>query len=389
MAYPEQFTLELTDAVRRGLDVRALRATLRPALDELLADPRVRRAERLVLTGSGDSLFAATCDPARAPPVVRAIGRGPHVARAGPLRGAAPRPGRRGSRQSPTRAAPPGRARAMLLARERGALTVAVTREPERAPWRRSRTGWCTGRSGARKASTRPTRASISTWSSTSPPSSRSTRWASRWAVRAGRLSPADARRPGSTGSRRRSPRSARSRARSSRPSRPWPRELGGADTIWVIGGGPNRGTARLRRREVPRAAPLERDRPGPGGVGPPPVLPHARLEGAVGRASCWRRRATRSTGPRSWSRGSPAPGGAPSSSAIPRPGDFPRAHARLDLPGETPELLTPVTYHVPTQLLVLHLARLAGVPVTPLRRQDDYWLIRKGAVRETSRGLA
>jgi hypothetical protein len=43
----------------------------------------------------------------------------------------------------------------------------------------------------------------------------------------------------------------------------------------------------------------------------------------------------------------------------------------------------------VPAQLLVLHLARLAAVPVTPLRRQDDYWLIRKGAVRETSRGLA
>jgi hypothetical protein len=53
------------------------------------------------------------------------------------------------------------------------------------------------------------------------------------------------------------------------------------------------------------------------------------------------------------------------------------------------PELLAPVLYHVPVQLLVLHLARLAGVPVIPLRRQDDYWLIRGGAMQATGTRLS
>ncbi len=71
-----------------------------------------------------------------------------------------------------------------------------------------------------------------------------------------------------------------------------------------------------------------------------------------------------------------------------PGQGRFPGAHARLDVAGDVPELLTPLTYHVPAQLLVLHLARLAGVPLTPLKRQDDYRLIRKGIVREDATGL-
>ena len=50
--------------------------------------------------------------------------------------------------------------------------------------------------------------------------------------------------------------------------------------------------------------------------------------------------------------------------------------------------MLTPLVYHVPVQLLVLHLARLGGVDPTPLRRRDEYQLIRKGAVRERARGL-
>jgi hypothetical protein len=55
----------------------------------------------------------------------------------------------------------------------------------------------------------------------------------------------------------------------------------------------------------------------------------------------------------------------------------------------DAPELLTPVIYHVPVQLLVLHLARLGGVPLIPLRRQDDYWLIRGGGVRTTTVDLS
>ena len=60
MTYPQRFAEEVAEAVSRGLAVRELFATLRPAVDELLADPGVGRAGRLLFTGSGDSLFAAT-----------------------------------------------------------------------------------------------------------------------------------------------------------------------------------------------------------------------------------------------------------------------------------------------------------------------------------------
>lgn len=51
----------------------------------------------------------------------------------------------------------------------------------------------------------------------------------------------------------------------------------------------------------------------------------------------------------------------------------------RIEKPAD--ELLTPATFHIPCQLMTLHLARLRGVNPTPLRRRDDFWLIRKGNV--------
>jgi glutamine---fructose-6-phosphate transaminase (isomerizing) len=63
-------------------------------------------------------------------------------------------------------------------------------------------------------------------------------------------------------------------------------------------------------------------------------------------------------------------------------------AHALLELGVEMQELVTPIAYHLPAQLLTLHLARLRGVPHIPLRRRDDYELIRGGVVRERIRGL-
>ena len=63
-------------------------------------------------------------------------------------------------------------------------------------------------------------------------------------------------------------------------------------------------------------------------------------------------------------------------------------AGERLEVAKDLPEVLTPLLYHVPVQLLVLHLARLAGVDPTPIRRVDDYELIRGGIVRERVEGL-
>lgn len=60
-----------------------------------------------------------------------------------------------------------------------------------------------------------------------------------------------------------------------------------------------------------------------------------------------------------------------------------------LAMDTDFPELITPLVYHLPVQLLVLHLARLKGVPHVPLRRRDGYELIRGGAVRRQLSGLS
>ena len=59
-----------------------------------------------------------------------------------------------------------------------------------------------------------------------------------------------------------------------------------------------------------------------------------------------------------------------------------------MDLGYEIDEWLSPLIFHLPTQLLVLHMAVRAGVPHIPLRRVDGTWLICKGIVRDSSGGL-
>ena len=44
-------------------------------------------------------------------------------------------------------------------------------------------------------------------------------------------------------------------------------------------------------------------------------------------------------------------------------------------------ELLTPVIFHIPSQLMAFHWARKRCVRPTPLRRLDNFWLIRKGQI--------
>jgi glucosamine--fructose-6-phosphate aminotransferase (isomerizing) len=66
----------------------------------------------------------------------------------------------------------------------------------------------------------------------------------------------------------------------------------------------------------------------------------------------------------------------------------FPEAAARFDLGCGGSEFSSPLLYHLPAQLLVLHMARRAGIQAIPLKRQDGAWLIAKGIVRETTTGL-
>jgi glucosamine--fructose-6-phosphate aminotransferase (isomerizing) len=66
----------------------------------------------------------------------------------------------------------------------------------------------------------------------------------------------------------------------------------------------------------------------------------------------------------------------------------FPHAHLTVGLGHEIDEWLSPLTFHLPAQLLVLHMAVRAGVPHIPLRRVDGTWLICKGIVRDSVGGL-
>jgi glucosamine--fructose-6-phosphate aminotransferase (isomerizing) len=67
----------------------------------------------------------------------------------------------------------------------------------------------------------------------------------------------------------------------------------------------------------------------------------------------------------------------------------FPEAVARFDIGGDANEFLSPMVYHLPAQLLVLHMARRAGVTHIPLKRPDGAFLIAKWLVRDSTQGLS
>ena len=158
-----------------------------------------------------------------------------------------------------------------------------------------------------------------------------------------------------------------------------------GTDTVWVLGAGPNRGTAEYCAAKFHEQVPLNgipQDLEewahlqyfltlSWGGRGPvlvlaPPGNARDRAEEIVG--------------------GIARAGGF---AVIVGPGGPAAASHRLEVAEDLPELLTPLLYHLPIQLVVLHLARLVGVDPTPIRRVDDYALIRGGIVRERVEGLA
>ena len=157
-----------------------------------------------------------------------------------------------------------------------------------------------------------------------------------------------------------------------------------GTDTVWVLGAGPNRGTAEYCAAKFHEQVPLngvpqdleewahlqyfltlEWGERGPVVVLAPPGNARDRAEEVVAGI-------TRAGG----------------HAVTVGPGAAAGAGERLEVAKNLPEVLTPLLYHVPVQLLVLHLARLAGVDPTPLRRVDDYELIRGGIVRERVEGL-
>jgi glucosamine--fructose-6-phosphate aminotransferase (isomerizing) len=68
---------------------------------------------------------------------------------------------------------------------------------------------------------------------------------------------------------------------------------------------------------------------------------------------------------------------------------ELPPLYARSDLGYPISEWLSPLIYHLPAQLLVLHMAARAGIDHIPRRRTDGAWLIAKGIVRDSAKSLS
>jgi glutamine---fructose-6-phosphate transaminase (isomerizing) len=165
-------------------------------------------------------------------------------------------------------------------------------------------------------------------------------------------------------------------------------KELDGIDTIWSIGAGPSRGTAQYSAAKFHEQMPIN-------GIGGD-LEEWAHLEYFLTLK---------------WGRRSVVMVIAPPGNSLDRAqemvrgiGDaggraivvnagseitFPPAFARVDLGYPIEEWLSPLVYHLPAQLLVLHMAARAGIDHIPRRRVDDAWLIAKGIVRETAKALS
>src|SRR5262249_9406175 len=123
------FAAERAGAIQRGLHCQDLYHALAPGIEGLLADPRARGGGRLLFAGSGDSLFAAT---AALPALRRWSGRPVQVMTSLDLaRYETPLLSADDVAVGVSNSGSSARTReGMSLARQRGALTAAVTGSP-------------------------------------------------------------------------------------------------------------------------------------------------------------------------------------------------------------------------------------------------------------------
>jgi len=164
--------------------------------------------------------------------------------------------------------------------------------------------------------------------------------------------------------------------------------ELADIDTVWSIGAGPSRGTAQYSAAKFHEQMPIN-------GIGQD-LEEWAHLEyfltlkwGAravvlviAPPGNSFDRAQEMVTGIHNAGGRAIVVSSAPASA-------FPEAHLTLKLDDGLDEWLSPLTYHLPAQLLVLHMAARAGIAHIPMRRHDGAWLIAKGIVRDTTDGLA
>jgi glutamine---fructose-6-phosphate transaminase (isomerizing) len=165
-------------------------------------------------------------------------------------------------------------------------------------------------------------------------------------------------------------------------------KELDGIDTIWAIGAGPSRGTAQYSAAKFHEQMPIN-------GIGGD-LEEWAHLEYFL-TLKWGHRSVVMIIAPPGNSldraqemvRGVEDAGGRAIVVNAGAEMTFPPAFARVDLGYGIEEWLSPLIYHLPAQLLVLHMAARAGVDHIPRRRVDDAWLIAKGIVRETAKTLS
>jgi glucosamine--fructose-6-phosphate aminotransferase (isomerizing) len=164
-------------------------------------------------------------------------------------------------------------------------------------------------------------------------------------------------------------------------------RQLEGIDTIWAIGAGPSRGTAQYCAAKFHEQMPIN-------GIGGD-LEEWAHLEyfltlkwGARSVVMVLAPPGNSLDRAQEMVQGITGAGGravlVTESAATP----FAETATRFDLGHEVSDWLSPLIYHLPAQLLVLHMAADAGVPHIPMRRHDGTWLIAKGIVRSTADGL-
>jgi glucosamine--fructose-6-phosphate aminotransferase (isomerizing) len=165
-------------------------------------------------------------------------------------------------------------------------------------------------------------------------------------------------------------------------------KELDGIDTIWAIGAGPSRGTAQYSAAKFHEQMPIN-------GIGGD-LEEWAHLEYFL-TLKWGRRSVVMIIAPPGNSldraqemvRGVEDAGGRAIVVNAGAEMAFPPAFARVDLGYSIEEWLSPLIYHLPAQLLVLHMAARAGIDHIPRRRVDGAWLIAKGIVRETAKALS
>jgi glucosamine--fructose-6-phosphate aminotransferase (isomerizing) len=163
--------------------------------------------------------------------------------------------------------------------------------------------------------------------------------------------------------------------------------ELGDIDTIWAIGAGPSQGTARYSAAKFHEQMPIN-------GI-TCDLEEWAHLEYFLtlkwGARSVVIVLAPDGNGfdrAQEMVEGIAGAGGRAIVVHSGRGAAFPKAHLAVDLGHPIEEWLSPLTYHLPAQLLVLHMAARAGIPFIPMRRHDGTWLIAKGIVRDKIAGL-